>query len=244
MPLFLRTREPMRQEKLILGGAITYRPRRHRFHSQRFPTKTHHKVAKPAVKAVVKPPAGASKPARRRGVPTQRGRRRRPPTQKQHRAPLPQRRQLQQHQHQQQHRVSQARRQKGTARHLSRKAIVKKRPQTLANTTTKAATTSAKQVLNQLAKSRQIQRAVKGVVADVNVPQTGKQLMNRVVSSAVNRSRKRPIEEMLEEEQQQQQSPAKRARFQSSGYSPIGYRGKKIQRGGTKQQLGGGNFLF
>lgn len=233
MPLFLRTREPMRQEKLILGGAITYRPRRHRFHSQRFPVKTHHKVVKPVVKA----PAGTSKPVRRRGVATQRGRHRRLPIKKQHRTPLSQRRQQQQQQP-----VSQARRRNVSARHLSRKAMGKKRsPPTIAN----AAATSAKQVLKQLAKSRQIQRAVKGVVADVNLPLTGKKLVNRAVSSAVNISRKRPIEEMLEEQQQQQQqSPAKRARFQSSGYSSIGYRGKKIQRGGTKQQLGGGGFLF
>lgn len=102
-----------------------------------------------------------------------------------------------------------------------------------------AVSSTAKQVLNQLAKSRQIRRAVKGVTTDINLPKAGRQLLNHAVSSVVNKSRKRPVEAMLEE---QQESPAKRARFQS-GYSRKGYRSKKIHRGGTTQQVGGA-FLF
>ena len=117
---------------------------------------------------------------------------------------------------------------------------MRKRNSLQSSTHSNSVSSSAKQVLSQLAKSRQIQRAVKGVVR--HLPQ-GSQLVNHAVSSAaVNKSRKRPVEEMLELEEQQQTSPAKRARFQS-GYSPMGYRGKKIHRGGTKQQLGGA-FLF
>lgn len=236
MPLFLRTREPSRQERLILGGAVLARPRLHRLHAHRYRMPHRVRLAKPrvAAKPVAAKPVAAKAPkrARRRGVPTQR--RHRPSARKQHQTPLPQRRrQLQQ-------RGPTPARRKRPATQLSKKAPMRKgkRPQPAVS----SSSSTAKKVLNQLTNSRQIQRAMKGVVADVNLPQTGRQLINQVVSSAATKpSRKRPVEEILEEAAET--SPAKRARFPSS-FSPIGYRGKKIHRGGTKQQHGGGYFLF
>ena len=173
MPLFLRTREPLRQERLILGGAVTSQLRHHRIHKYRYPMKmSHHKklAVKPAAAATAAAAARVPKQARRRGVSTQRKRYRRPPARKQHQAPLSQQRRLQQRSNQT--------RKKRPAKQTSRKVSVKKgkAPRTIAN--------SVKQALGQLTNSRQIQRAVKGVIADVNLPQTGKQLLNHAKSAA------------------------------------------------------------
>ncbi|MEL7521000.1 MAG: hypothetical protein AAGJ80_05170 [Cyanobacteria bacterium J06553_1] len=91
-------------------------------------------------------------------------------------------------------------------------------------------------VLKQLANSQQIQHAVKDVVArnsDLPAAASAK-LIRQVVQS-----RKRPA---VDDDALTPSSSAKRTRL-SPGYSRMSYRGKQIQRGGTKQQRGG-QFLF
>jgi len=225
MPLFLKTREPMRREKLILGGAVAYR---HRSHRLRIPHRRPIK-ASPPFTAVPK----QQQQARRRGVSTQRRARR--PTLKKHGVPVRRRQQNRQR--------NKKKHTKAATKHTLKKAITKtgKRilKQQLGNLTRKSSTSTAKQVLNQLVNSRQIQHAVKGVVAQgSDLPAAaGAQLMRHVV----NRSRKRPAAD--DDDDDLKEAPAKRGRF-TPGHSRIGYRGKQIQRGGTKQQRGGGQFLF
>jgi hypothetical protein len=97
--------------------------------------------------------------------------------------------------------------------------------------------TSPKGTLEQLANSRQIQSALKGVVKQVGRHVNPKAILGRM---------KRP-HDVVENETAAAAAyhpPAKRARSSSSfGPSPMSYRGKDIQRGagGTKQKRG---YLF
>ena len=242
MPLFLRTRQPLRREKLILGGAITYRPRAHRL---RVPAIT---VAKHGIPAAGKHRNLAA--GKQRGSTTARKRpaaaRKLPSTQRssapKRQAPLRRRRQ------------GVLAGPKGRLTHRRQAASGSRRrpppPKRLATERRPQADAGPKQVLNQLAKSRQIQRAVKGVVAqNRHLPALGKRAVTHAVTSVLaNRGQKRPAKENSQDEQQQQSDaslpPAKRPRFAPAGYARIGYRGKSIQRGGTKQRGGGAGFLF
>ena len=106
---------------------------------------------------------------------------------------------------------------------------------------------NAKQVLNQLANSRQIQRAVKGVVSQSSdLPAAaGAHIMRQVAKAATAPSRKRLPS--ADDDDDVVATPAmKRARLAPGFSSRIGYRNKQILRGGTRQQRGGGSaqFLF
>lgn len=222
MPLFLGTREPLKREKLILGGAITFRPRGHRLKVHRFPIhKTRQKMIPPATLATTAPkrtkrPRGVSV-GRRRGATSRRRLSRAHPA-------APKQRAI------------------GRRRSVQKKAA--KRQTLVPHKVAKNIASEAKRVIHQLGKSRQIQRAVKDVVAQSDLSAIGNQLVNRVTASVGKKSRKRlpDADDATGTAQQQHNSPpSKRARF-APGYSPMDYRGKTIQRGGTKQK--GGKFLF
>lgn len=216
MPLFLRTREPLQREKLILGGAIAYRNRSHRLRIPHY----RRSIKMPSKLTTTTSITGTKPASRRRGVSTSRRRR----------APLKQQRR----------RSKTIKRQPKKLQQTLKKALTKTGKRMLKKQLGRRSTTSAKQVLNQLAQSRQIQRAVKGVVAQgSDLPAAASaHLMRRIVNK---RPRKRLAEEV--EEELASEPTAKRSRL-SPGYSRIGYRGKQIQRGGTKQQRGGTQFLF
>ena len=222
MPLFLRTREPLRREKLILGGAIAYRNRSHRL---RIPHQRRSIKMPPKMATTTTTTATATtspKPAtRRRGVPTSRRRRR---------VPLKQR-----------HRSKITKRQPKSLQQTLKKAVTKTGKRMLKQQLGRPAPLAAKQVLNQLSHSRQIQRAVKGVVAQSSdLPAAASaQLMRHIVNKQSSRKRRQPADDAVDD----LKTPATKRSRLSPGYSPIGYRGKQIQRGGTKQQRGG-QFLF
>ena len=109
---------------------------------------------------------------------------------------------------------------------------------------------NTKQVLNQLAKSQQIQRAVKGVVSqssDLPAAAAGAHIMRQVAKAATAPSRSRKRLPSADDDDDVVATPAtKRARLAPGFSSRIGYRNKQILRGGTRQQRGGGGaqFLF
>ena len=211
MPLFLRTREPMRRDKLILGGATAFRHRSHRLRlPHRHVRKYHNKNVIPAKATAIGP-----KPSKRRRVITHRRRRGSMPTKKP-------RKQL---------RTNKLGKKQRTVPQNTLKKIATQTGKRLLNRVSRKAATSAKQVVQQLADSRQIKQAAKSVHADLS--DAGSQLINRVMSN--KKSRKRPAEEEIEAPK------SKRSHF-APGFSRIGYRGKQIQRGGTKQY--GGQYLF
>ena len=107
---------------------------------------------------------------------------------------------------------------------------------------------NSKQVLNQLAKSQQIRRAVKGVVSQSSdLPAAaGAHIMRQVAKAATapSRSRKR-LPSADDDDDDVVATPAtKRARLAPGFSSRIGYRNKQILRGGTRQQRGGGSCLL
>ena len=214
MPLFLRLQEPSKREKLILGGAASFRHRRHRL-----PTMATSLVRRQVVKT--------SAPKRHRGVVARR--RHRPPSKKQQqRKALPLHRKKRQQQQQ--------------SKHSNVLSMVKKTGQrTVQALQKKLVPSTAKNVLNQLANSREIKRAVKNVVVqNRDLPAAAATGAIKQVVKAVARSKKRLAPD---DEETPQPPTTKRARV-APGFSRLGYRGKKLLQGGTRQQYGGGQFLF
>ena len=246
MPLFLRLQEPQRREKLILGGAVTFRHRRHHFAP---PMRRHGKLSHPSMKRTPPPPpppSTAPKQARRRrGVVAK------------HRRPLSQKSRRQRSQKRPIKRLNTtSKRNRGSSvmkvATKSGKRLIQQLSRAATSQKTPSAST-AKQVLNQLANSRQIQRAVKGVVTQSSdLPAAaGAHMMRQVAAKAAaattQRQRKRlPDADSDDNDDAVMRKPAtKRARLAPGFSTRIGYRNKQILRGGTRQQRGGGaQFLF
>ena len=230
MPLFLRLQEPQRREKLILGGAVTFRHRRH--HMPAIPTvrRRHNKTPASSIKRTPTTAAIPKQTKRRRSVVAKR---RRPLSQKSRRRPQ----------------KRPTKRLNATKLNNSVMKMATKSGKRLMQKLGQKTPSNTKQVLNQLAKSQQIQRAVKGVVSQSSdLPAAaGTHIMRQVAKAATAPSRSRKRLPSADDDDDVVATPAtKRARLAPGFSSRIGYRNKQILRGGTRQQRGGGGaqFLF
>lgn len=216
MPLFLKIQpSSQRRERLILGGIL---PRRRVLH--------HHHYRRPLS---VMP---SRQKLARRGL----------------RAPLKRLKSLRQRK-----RVTgQRREQKSLVTHLAKnvKGLSRQATRTLAQSVKGRARNAlsrqvskqlnhsikgqAKSALKQLVKSQSIQHAVKDV---------GRSLKNTMMPAIAHRLIKRPStkEEEKEEEGEEEAMILPSVKRPRVAFNGVGYRGKHIQRGGTKQK---GGFLF
>ena len=107
----------------------------------------------------------------------------------------------------------------------------------------------AKQAVQQLVQSKQIKHAMKGIGRDVvstalsNASSLGNRLLSSAPAAQKQSGKKRSYNDAFAENKEagEDASPQPK-RIAATSASRIGYRGKAIQRGGTKQKCA--RFLF
>ena len=243
MPMFMKTNASQRREKLILGGALTHRFGKTKIPFRNFRAKMQLTRKATAASRPRSSPTGGVQKRRSKGqsAPSQRlkaghsAARRRPRGTKKSL-------------------LSGKRSMVPTNRRAAKKPGVIHHKNSFRSMLGKL-TANAKNTMNQLAKSRQVKRALKSIGRDAIAATAGmshavsKRLLTGKSAAMPLATKKRPFNALLDEsadddEDGNANEPAlKRVRFGPNASSSIGYRGKSIQRGGTKQK-GTSRFLF
>lgn len=237
--MFLKTQSPQRRDKLILGGALTPR---FGSHSSRYMNHPRHRVkANQTIRKQVpvkqttnvaqnKPPRKQRRLSSVKRVLSQRKQTRR---HKQSRSGVAAQRRKSTH--------SSAPQRRGLSQQT---ALVRRKQSSLIG----KLGSRAQQAVKQLIQSKQVKRAVKGLGRDVTsaamskAASFGNRLLTTAVAPALHTG-KRSFNDAFSGDEDDNVNPvAKRPAFSSATGSRIGYRGKSIQRGGTKQKCV--KFLF
>lgn len=230
MPLFMKLQTPQRREKLILGGALS---RRHGFLS----TRMHHRNLRPRALATQKPSV-----VRQKASVTQKRRPQVPRKQAVNRKRL-----SNNHLPMSIRRRGMGTKQKAPNRQRGRtpsrrnQTVIHRKPP--AKSFLKKLSNQAQDTIQQLSRSKPIKRALKSLGRDAvavasatDLNHIGQRLLSSQAIPQPVRGRKRALDTSVDE------PDSKHPRFISTTSNRIGYRGKTIQRGGTKQKCQ--KFLF